>query len=107
MKFDPPTDLAIGKVSYPAGQDMSFDFSPKEKLNVYTGDFHVTALVRAARSMALGTFRVRGTLKYQACDNKQCFPPTELPLTFDVKVKKASSSRKTGRNTAQSPHIHR
>src|SRR6266542_580419 len=52
MKFDPPTDLAIGKVSYPAGQDMSFDFSPKEKLNVYTGDFRVTALVRAARSMA-------------------------------------------------------
>jgi len=106
IRFEPPTNLAIGKISYPAGQDLTFDFAPQEKLNVYTGDFRVTALVRAARSMPPGTFRVRGTLKYQACDNKQCFPPSQLPLAFDVKVKKVSS-RSASRNTGQSPHIHR
>lgn len=104
VKLDAPTNLAIGKISYPAGQDMRFDFTPEE-LNVYTGDFRVTALVRAAQSIPPGTFRVHGTLKYQACNVRACFPPTKLPVQFDVKVKE-SSRRKVLRNTRQSPHIH-
>lgn len=104
VSFDPPTDIAIGKLSYPAGRDVSFSFAT-DKLNVYTGDFRVTALVRAARSMPAGTFRIHGTLKYQACDRQQCFPPTNLPLQLDVRVRK-NSPRRASHNTGQSPHIH-
>jgi hypothetical protein len=85
---------------------MTVEFLPDEKLNVYTGDFTVTALVSTARTMSPGTYRVRATLKYQACDNRQCFPPTQLPVDFDVKVRKASAARRRG-NPGQSPHVHR
>ncbi|HVI10820.1 MAG TPA: hypothetical protein VND65_21220, partial [Candidatus Binatia bacterium] len=39
LKMDLPTDIVLGKIEYPAGEDRSFPFSPDEKLNVYSGDF--------------------------------------------------------------------
>lgn len=104
LKVEPATDIVIGKTTYPKGQDMSFAFAPDEPLNVYTGDFKVDVLVRPLHSAQTGKYVVRGTLKYQACDNAACFPPRQLPLSFDVKIAKAPpASRK---NPAQSPHAH-
>lgn len=106
VKFDAPTDVSIGRVEYPKGEDYSFSFSPEEKLSVYTGDFTVKALVIAAKSAPRGPFKVRGTLRYQACDNRACYPPTTIPVEFNVNVGK-SAAAKVRRNPAQSPHIHK
>ena len=106
LSVQPPTDIAVAKLTYPAGEDRSFPFSPGDKLNVYTGDFTVTGLVRAARTLPPGRYRVRGTLKYQACDDRACYPPGQLPVAFDVKITKAASTGKHRRNPAQSPHVH-
>lgn len=104
LKIDATTDIVIGKTTYPDGQDMSFAFAPDEKLNVYTGDFRVDVLVHPLRSVQPGKYIVRGRLKYQACDNKACYPPKNLPMSFDVKIAKARPARKA--NPAQSPHAH-
>jgi Disulphide bond corrector protein DsbC len=104
LKVDATTDIVIGKTTYPDGRDMSFAFSPDEKLNVYTGDFKVEVLVRPLRSVQPGKYVVRGTLRYQACDNTACYPPKNLPVSFDVKIAKAPPSH--GANPAQSPHAH-
>ena len=104
LKVEATTDIVIGKTSYPDGQDMSFAFAPEEKLNVYTGEFKVDVLVRPLRSVQPGKYIVRGTLKYQACDNKACYPPKTLPISFDVKIAKAKPA--PGKNPAQSPHAH-
>jgi hypothetical protein len=104
LKVEATTDIVIGKTTYPVGQDQSFAFAPDEKLNVYTGDFEVQVLVRPLRSVQPGKYVVRGSLKYQACDNSACYPPKQLPLSFDVKISKAP--RVPGKNPAQSPHVH-
>ena len=104
LKIDATTDIVIGKTTYPAGSDMSFPFAPDEKLNVYTGDFKIDVLVRPLRSVQPGKYVVRGSLKYQACDNKACYPPKNLPVTFDVKIAKAPLAAQS--NPAQSPHAH-
>ena len=104
LKVEATTDIVIGKTTYPDGHDMSFAFAPDEQLNVYTGDFNVDVLVRPLHSAQPGKYIVRGTLKYQACDNKACYPPKKLPVSFDVKIAKAPVSR--GKNPAQSPHVH-
>ena len=104
LKVEATTDIIIGKTTYPDGHDMSFAFAPDEKLNVYTGDFRVDVLVRPLRSVQPGKYIVRGTLKYQACDNKACYPPKNLPVSFDVKIAKAPRVHKA--NPAQSPHAH-
>jgi len=104
LKMDATTDIVISKTTYPEGQDMSFAFAPDEKLNVYTGDFKVDVLVRPLLSVQAGKYVVRGTLKYQACDNQACYPPKQLPVSFDVKIAKAP--RAPVHNPAQSPHAH-
>jgi Thiol:disulfide interchange protein DsbD, N-terminal len=104
LKVDATTDILIGKTTYPEGQDMSFAFAPDEKLNVYTGDFQVDVLVRPLHDVQVGKYVVRGILKYQACDNAACYPPKQLPLSFDVKIAKAPPAPR--KNPAQSPHAH-
>jgi len=105
LKIDATTDIVIGKTTYPDGQDMSFAFAPDEKLNVYTGDFEVDVLVRPLHTVQAGKYVVRGILKYQACDNAACYPPKQLPVSFDVKIAKAPPAPR--KNPAQSPHAHR
>ena len=104
LKVNPPTDIIIGKVIYPAGEDKSFPFSPDEKLNVYTGDFSVDVVVRPLASVIAGKYAVHGELKYQACDNAACYPPKKIPVDFQVKVVKGAAPVR--RNPRQSPHIH-
>jgi Disulphide bond corrector protein DsbC len=104
LKMDPPTDIVLGKTTYPEGKDLSFPFSPEEKLNVYSGDFTITVAVHPLSSVVPGKYAMRGVLRYQACDNAQCFPPKTLPVNFEIKVVKEASSGR--RNPAQSPHVH-
>jgi Disulphide bond corrector protein DsbC len=104
LKVEATTDIVIGKITYPEGKDMTFAFSPDEKLNVYANDFTVGVLVRPLHTVTPGKYVVRGTLKFQACDNTACYPPKNLPISFDVRITKASSRRAS--NPAQSPHVH-
>ena len=104
LKMDLPTDIVLGKIAYPPGEDVSFPFAPDEALNVYTGDFTIAVAVHPLHSVVPGKYVMHGVLRYQACDNAQCFPPKTLPVSFDVKVVKEKST--PGRNPAQSPHVH-
>ena len=105
VSLSPPTAIGVGSLEYPEGHDFTLPINPGEKLNVYTGDFAVSATVAASRAIRPGRYRVHGMLKYQACDDRACYPPARLPIAFDVQVGKASSSR-VRRNPPQSPHIH-
>ena len=105
LKLDAPTDIVIGKITYPPGEDRSFPFAPDEKLSVYSGPFDVSVLVRPLHNVVPGKYMFRGQLKYQACDNAACYPPKQLPVEFEVKIAKAPPAPK--KNPAQSPHAHR
>jgi hypothetical protein len=105
LKISATTDIVIGGTTYPEGKDMSFAFAPDEKLNVFTGDFEIDVSVRPLRSVQPGKYVVRGTLKYQACDNSSCYPPQQLPVSFDVRIAKAAPP--PHKNPAQSPHSHK
>ena len=104
LKMDLPTDIILGKIGYPAGQDLSFPFSPDEALNVYTGDFTIALAVHPLHAVVPGKYVMHGQLRYQACDNAQCFPPKTLPVNFEVKVVKEPPAPR--HNPAQSPHVH-
>ena len=104
LKLDAPTDIVIGRITYPAGQDRSFPFAPNEMLSVYSGDFEVGVTVRPLHSVLPAKYAIHGFLKYQACDNAACYPPKQLPVTFEVKILKGQGPRK--KNPAQSPHAH-
>ncbi len=104
LKLSAPTDIVIGRVTYPAGSEMSFAFAPEDKLSVYTGSFPVVVDVRPLAEVIPAKYMIRGELKYQACDNAACYPPKKLPVQFEIKVIKGPPARR--RNPGQSPHVH-
>ncbi len=105
LKMEAPTDIVIGRITYPDGQNITLPFAPDLKLNVYSGDFSVYVNVRPLSTVVPTKYALHGRLKYQACDKAACYPPKEMPVTFEIKVAKgkATSGR---RNPAQSPHAH-
>jgi hypothetical protein len=104
LRMDLPTDIVLGKIDYPPGEELTFPFSPDEKLSVYTGDFTIKLGVHPLHSVVPGKYVMHGVLRYQGCDNAQCFPPKNLPVTFEVKVVKEPPPHHA--NPAQSPHVH-
>jgi Disulphide bond corrector protein DsbC len=88
IKLDSAAGIQVGKITYPAGKDMVFPFAPDEKLNVYSGDFSVTAALNAPRSVVPGHHKLSGELTYQACNDRACYPPKKLPVTIEVTVSK-------------------
>lgn len=88
LKLNLPTDLGAGRVEFPAGHDLTFGFAPDVKLSVYTGEFTVKGRMSAVRTAAPGNFTVHGTLRFQACDDRLCYPPKDLDFAFNVKVVK-------------------
>jgi hypothetical protein len=103
VRFSPPSDILVGKFTYPAGELMQLPFMPDEKLSVYSGAFQVSGLLKTTNAISPSTYRVRGVLRYQACTDRQCFPPRTTEFAFDVKVVRVKHPR---RNPPQSPHAH-
>jgi hypothetical protein len=104
MDLGSATDIVLGKIDYPQGEDLSFPFSPDEKLNVYSGDFTITLTVHPLRAVVPGKYALHGVLRYQACDNSACYPPKTLPVNLELKVVKEKPAPR--KNPAQSPHVH-
>ena len=105
LKLNAPTDIVIGRISYPPAQEMSFAFAPDEKLSVYTDEIPLAVEVRPLAGVVPAKYMIRGELRYQACDNAACYPPKKLPVQFEVKVVKGPPPPRR-RNPGQSPHVH-
>jgi Disulphide bond corrector protein DsbC len=82
LTLNAPAGIAVSKVDYPQGVDYHLAFDPNDALNVYTGAFGLLVDVRASR----GEYVLQGHLRYQACDNRACNPPKNLPVTLNVSV---------------------
>jgi hypothetical protein len=88
LKLNAPEQLTVADLKYPAGEDMAFAFAPNEKLNVYSGDFTINAVLKAPANAAAGSYPVKGELRFQACDHSACYPPRSIPVQFQVTVVK-------------------
>jgi hypothetical protein len=77
---------------YPASEDYYYE-PLKEHVRVYQKPFQLVQefraspeLVRRAARTGAGRVSVKGTLTYQACDDRICFPPRTIPLHWSVSV---------------------
>jgi DsbC/DsbD-like thiol-disulfide interchange protein len=75
-----------GKPVYPAGEKRKFQFE-KEPLSVYEGDARVTLPLSVAGSAARGPRSLPITVRIQACDEQQCYPPTTVNAAMQIEVK--------------------
>jgi DsbC/DsbD-like thiol-disulfide interchange protein len=85
VKLNPQTQLKPGKVAYPKSETMIF---ADEKVAVFEKPFRLAQDVTLDKSLKPGaTVVVTGTVNYQACDDKVCFPPESAPVSWTVTVK--------------------
>jgi hypothetical protein len=86
-------------VSYPASRKLNLPVI-HETVPVYEGH------VRIIRDLTIGQqpevaplldadrkLGVAGTFRYQACDEKECYPPQNIPLKWTFRIDKLDSQR--------------
>lgn len=93
LKIDAIPEVRVFPLRYPPSQ--IYDFKPlNERVPVFQKPFRLVqelvlegtltaqALLRGRESVT-----VKGTLEYQACDDKSCFNPTSVPLSWTLALR--------------------
>ena len=85
VKLNAQPEIKAGKVAYPKSDTMTF---ADEKVPVFQKAFRLTQDVTLDKSAKPGsTVTVTGTVNYQACDDRVCYPPESAPISWTVVVK--------------------
>jgi hypothetical protein len=77
--------LQGGEVAYPKPSLEKYEFSPKP-LSVFTGNFDLIARFKVAPNAQAGPGMAVGKLRYQACNNKACFPPKTIEVRVPYQI---------------------
>ena len=85
VKFDPADGIVPGKLVYPQGKPHRLAGADSD-ISTYEGSIEVVVTVRAEPTATAGDVELHGTLRYQACDEKRCFPPASMPVRLLVRV---------------------
>jgi len=85
VKLNQQTDVKAGKLAYPKSEMATI---ADEKVSVFQRPFRLTQEVEVGRAAKSGSnVVVAGTVNYQACDDKVCFPPETAPVSWTIAVK--------------------
>jgi hypothetical protein len=93
LELDPQPWLKVHPITYPRSD--IYHFKPlDERVEVFVRPFRlrrdVTLLATPESAKQLGamtTATISGALEYQACDDKVCFNPARVPVSFTVTLK--------------------
>ena len=72
-------------INYPKPSMEKYSFSDKP-ISVVTGEFAIETKFKVPAGATPGPAAETGTLRYQACDNKACYPPKTLPVNITVSI---------------------
>ena len=79
--------LKMVKVDYPPAGRRTFSFTDKP-LEVYEGTVAIRTKFQAPPNAVAGKLTLAGKLRYQACDDKACYPPGNVAVEVAVQVLK-------------------
>jgi len=90
MKESPA--IVVRAASYPVAKMLRLE-AIRETVPVYEGSFRLLRDVTIARDVAVrplldtdGKLTIEGGLRYQACDEKICYPPETVPVRWTLQV---------------------
>jgi thiol:disulfide interchange protein DsbD len=84
LKFEQSKAVREVKVEYPTPLEKAFEFSEGKPLKIYEGQVLIKFQLKLAAGMKPGKLNLPATLRYQACDDKACYPPQRLKLTLSL-----------------------
>jgi hypothetical protein len=95
LTLSPLPGVEFQPVVYPSSKTLYLE-AIRENVPVFEGKFRITEdLTVTPSKVADGlrsvfskerTLSITGDLKYQACDRAVCYPPTSLPVKWDLKI---------------------
>lgn len=77
--------LEGGQVTFPKPSLEKYDFDDKP-LSVFTGSIELKASFKVSSHAPAGPGIASGKLRYQACNNKACFPPKTVEVNVPYQV---------------------
>ena len=80
-----PEGWSPGPVQYPPSELQTFAFET-EPLAVYDGDVVILADVKVPAGVPPGSYPVKASLRYQACNDSQCLPPVTAEAEIQLTV---------------------
>ena len=92
VKIDPQPWIKVAPTTYPPSEIYHFK-ELDEKVETYgkpfklVQDVTVLATPAAKKALAAGPIKLTGKLEYQACDDKVCYAPARIPVTFELTSK--------------------
>lgn len=91
LKIETASGFRAQVIQYPASEQ--FYFEPlKETQRVYSKPFRITQPITVAQNAA-STLTVKGTVRYQACDDAICYLPQTIAVSWKVAVKGGAQPR--------------
>ena len=92
VKLDPQPWLKVAPTTYPPSEIYYFK-ELDEKVETYgkpftlVQDLTVLNTPAAKKALSASPIKLSGRLEYQACDDKVCYAPTKVPVSFALTVK--------------------
>jgi peroxiredoxin len=101
LRLDANPILATRPLQYPASE--IYHFKPlDERVPVFQKPFRLVQSMAVSTSpdaraalKGVETVTISGSLEYQACDDRLCFNPRSIPVSYTVKVRQLDTERAT------------
>ena len=85
VKLNAQPEVKAGKIGYPKSETLML---LNEKVPAFQKPFRLTQDITLDKSAKAGSkVTVTGTVNYQACDDRVCYPPESSPVAWTVVVK--------------------
>ena len=85
LTLDADPGFTAAKAKYPAGEKIYMPLLKETQL-VYAKPFRIAQDIVARPARGAESLTIKGTLRYQACDDTVCYLPVTLPLAWTVKL---------------------
>lgn len=85
LTIEPSHTMKLSAVRYPEAKKLHLD-AIGETVPVYEGNFTLTTDALVSTTAKPGDVIINGKLNYQTCDDKICYLPVTIPVTWTVKV---------------------
>ncbi len=85
LSFELPEGFGEPRLQYPAHKLQKFAFTD-EPIAVYDGRVTILAELELPAGTAAGAVPIRASLRYQACDDRQCLPPVTAAASLALEV---------------------
>jgi thiol:disulfide interchange protein len=85
LSVQPPPGVSVTELVYPEPQDLQQEGS-SQPLAVFEREFTIGVQLAVDQTVPAGELAVPASLRYQACDEKVCYPPVTLTTRWTVPV---------------------